>query len=196
MFTLPQLPYTYNALEPYLDAATLEIHHGKHHAAYVKNLNDVLPDKTNANLENILSHLNDLPEAIRIKVRNFGGGHYNHSLFWTYMTPQNSLPAKKLESAITSAFGNLDTFKEKLTSAAVSHFGSGWAWLTAAKTSLNIITTPNQDTPLSIGEIPILGIDVWEHAYYLKFQNRRADFVTAWWNVVNWTEASDRFGQL
>jgi Fe-Mn family superoxide dismutase len=196
MFVLPALPYPVSALEPYLDTATLEIHHGKHHAAYVKNLNDALPDKNDSDLVSILSNLGTLPESLRTKVKNHGGGHANHSLFWTFMTPKSSPPTGKLLLALNSTFGDLEAFKAKFTAAAMGRFGSGWAWLVADKSGLAIVDTANQDSPLSVGQTPLLCLDVWEHAYYLKYQNRRADYITAWWNVVNWAEVSARFGQL
>lgn len=184
MFTLPELPYATNTLEPYIDAQTMEIHHGKHHATYVKNLNDVLPDKTEAELEQIL-RTTDNP-----KVRNNGGGHYNHSLFWQMIIPGGSKLEGKLADAISSTFGNLDGFKEKFTAAALGRFGSGWAWLVTENGQLKIDSSANQDLPAGH---PILGLDVWEHAYYLKYQNRRADYIAAWWNVVNWKFACGRF---
>lgn len=187
MFTLPELTYPTDALEPFIDKLTMEIHHGKHHAAYVKNLNDALPDKTEAELEQIL-RANPDP-----KVRNNGGGHFNHSLFWTLMCPADASgqPEGKLLELITSTFGDLPTFKEKFSGVALGRFGSGWAWLTVKGGQLILEDTPNQDLPTGT---PILGLDVWEHAYYLKYQNRRADYITAWWNVVNWPEVSRRLG--
>lgn len=188
MFTLPELPFATNALEPFIDTQTMEIHHGKHHAAYVKNLNEVLPDVSDSDLLKTLRNLSDLPELIRNKVRNNGGGHYNHSLFWQMLAPATGqLPEGKLLEAINSTFGNLDGFKEKFAAAALSRFGSGWVWLTK---DLKIVDSPNQDLPEGT---PILGLDVWEHAYYLKYQNRRADYVTAWWNVINWPFVCARF---
>lgn len=187
MFTLPELPYAANALEPYIDNQTMEIHHGKHHAAYVKNLNDVLPDKEDKDLEDILKSLDKLPEEIRTKVKNNGGGHYNHSLFWHMMTPGGSPLEGKLLEAINTTFGNVDGFKEKFTAAALGRFGSGWAWLLMDNGQLTIDSSANQDLP--VGKI-LLGLDVWEHAYYLKYQNRRADYIVAWWNVVNWSWVS------
>lgn len=189
MFTLPDLPYPANALEPYIDAQTMEIHHGKHHAAYVKNLNDVLPDKTEAELEQIL-RTTDNP-----KVRNNGGGHYNHSLFWQLMAPPtgSGSPTGKLLQAIDSAFGSLEGFKEKFAAAALGRFGSGWAWLVVRDKRLEIRDTPNQDSPVMEGLIPILGLDVWEHAYYLKYQNRRAEYIEAFWNIINWKFVCGRF---
>jgi Fe-Mn family superoxide dismutase len=193
MFILPDLPYQKSALEPYVDAETMEIHHDKHHAAYVKNLNDVLPEGLDSNLEEILSHLEKLPSDIQSKVRNQGGGHYNHTLFWKFMTPKSAAPETRLLEALNTTFGSKDSFREKFSTAAISHFGSGWAWLVINHKQLDIITTSNQDTPLSQGFVPLLCLDVWEHAYYLKYQNRRADYVQAWFNVINWDEVSMRF---
>lgn len=196
MFHLPDLPYPASALEPYIDTRTMEIHHGLHHAAYVKNLTDALPDKKDSDLLSILGDLSLLPDGIRAKVRNHGGGHYNHSLFWTFMSPEKSLPEKRLLSALTTAFGSLEGFKEKFKAAAMGRFGSGWAWLIAGKSGLSIIDTPNQDSPVMTGQIPLLGIDVWEHAYYLKYQNRRAEYIDAWFNIVSWQQVSSRFAKL
>ena len=193
MFSLPPLPFTPDSLEPYIDTATMEIHHGKHHAAYVKNLNDLLPDKSESDLQEILKNLDKLPEAIRSPVRNHGGGHANHSLFWQLLTPKSSLPGGKLLEAINSVFTNLDGFQEKFTSAALGRFGSGWAWLVVKNGKLEIMDTPKQDTPSSLSFTPILALDVWEHAYYLKYQNRRAEYVAAWWHVVNWAEVNRLF---
>lgn len=189
MFTLPDLLYATNALEPFIDTQTMEIHHGKHHAAYVKNLSEALPDKSEADLEEILKTSKDP------KVRNNGGGHYNHTFFWQMLCPSTSsgLPEGKLLEALNLTFGNLDGFKEKFSAAALGRFGSGWVWLTK---DLKIIDTPNQDNPIMEGKPVILGLDVWEHAYYLKYQNRRADYVTAWWNVVNWKFAASRYESI
>lgn len=192
MFTLPDLPYKSDALEPHIDAQTMEIHHGKHHATYVKNLNDVLPDKTDQDLESILKDLDGLPEAIRTKVRNNCGGHYNHSLFWQMLIPGGSKLEGPLAKAIDTTFGSLDGFKEKLAAAALGRFGSGWAWLVVNRGKLEIVDTPNQDSPITDGKTPLLGIDVWEHAYYLKFQNKRSDYIAAWWNIVNWKFVAER----
>jgi superoxide dismutase, Fe-Mn family len=195
-FTLPNLPYAFNALEPHIDARTMEIHHGKHHAAYVNNLNAAIKDTPldSMSVEDILSGISKHAPA----VRNNGGGHYNHSMFWALMTPGGSKsPTGTLSDAINSTFGNVDEFKNKFASAGATRFGSGWAWLVASGGKLSIGSTPNQDNPLmdvsDIKGTPILGLDVWEHAYYLNYQNRRPDYITAWWNVVNWDEAAKRF---
>lgn len=190
-FSLPPLPYAYDALEPHLDARTMEIHHKKHHQTYVNNLNAALknhPDLLGKSVEQLLSDLDAIPEAVRIAVRNNGGGHYNHLLFWTCMTPRVvAEPTGPLADAITKKFGSFTGFKEQFTTAAVKHFGSGWTWLVKDHADeLSITTTANQDSPVSLGLTPLLALDVWEHAYYLKFQNRRAEFIAAWWNVVNW----------
>lgn len=200
MFTLPDLPYAYNALEPFIDERTMQIHHDKHHAAYVKNLNDALAgheDWLGKSIEEIITDLSAVPEAIRMKVRNNGGGHYNHSLFWTMMAPNPGgarLQAQgDVAAAITKAFGSFEKFQEVFGAAASGRFGSGWAWLVVDGGKLAVADTPNQDSPLTEGKIPLLGIDVWEHAYYLKYQNMRADYIKAWWNVVNWKEVETRF---
>ena len=199
MFTLPDLPYPASALEPYIDTQTMEIHHGRHHAAYVKNLNDALsshPDLSRLDIKDLIIKLDSLPQGIRLAVRNQGGGHLNHSLFWTWLAPQKSSPSSQLLAALNSTFGSLDIFKEKFTASAVAHFGSGWGWLVVKAGQLSLITTPNQDSPLSQGFLPLLGVDVWEHAYYLQYQNRRAEYIEAWFNVINWTEVSGRFARL
>lgn len=196
-FTLPNLPYPFNALEPHIDARTMEIHHGKHHNAYVTNLNNAIAntDADKLSIEEICKNISKYPVA----VRNNGGGHYNHSLFWTIMGPNaGGAPTGALADAITGAFGNFDEFKTKFAAAAAGRFGSGWAWLVVdASKKLQITSTPNQDNPLmDVAEVkgtPILGLDVWEHAYYLNYQNRRPDYIAAWWNVVNWNEAAKRF---
>lgn len=197
MFTVPDLSYPYNALEPHIDERTMQIHHDKHHAAYVKNLNDALighEDLLATPIEDLLKDLSKVPEAVRTKVRNNGGGHANHSLFWQIMAPKaGGEPAGKVASAIHAAFGDFATFQEKFSAAAMGRFGSGWAWLTVKGTTLMIEDSANQDSPLMEGRIPILGLDVWEHAYYLKYQNMRADYIKAWWNVVNWPEVEKRF---
>ncbi len=199
--TLPQLPYEYNALEPHIDATTMEIHHTKHHQTYVNNLNKALEGKSQLeakSLEELISKINGLPDDIRTPVRNNAGGHANHSLFWTIMAPKKGgKPVGDLEKALTQEFGSLEAFKEKFEMAAKNRFGSGWAWLCVAKGKLCVCSTPNQDNPLmDIAEcpgIPILGLDVWEHAYYLKYQNRRPDYVSAFWNVVNWDAVAKNY---
>jgi Fe-Mn family superoxide dismutase len=197
-FTLPKLPYDFNALEPHIDARTMEIHHGKHHQAYVNNLNAAIekhPELADKSLEELVKGWNSLPEDIRGAVRNNGGGHYNHSIFWTIMAAKGGgEPSGALGDAIKKAFGDFAAFKEKLAAAAMGQFGSGWAWLVKTDGGVAVVSTPNQDNPISNGQVPIIGVDVWEHAYYLNYQNRRADYVTAWWNVVNWDEAAKRFG--
>ncbi len=200
-FTLPALPYAHDALEPHIDKMTMEIHHGKHHQAYVTNLNKALesaPDLAGTSLEDLLANnLAAVPEAIRTAVRNNGGGHWNHSLFWNLMGPNaGGVPSGNVGSAITSAFGSFDTFKEKFAAAGVGRFGSGWAWLVKEGSGVAITSTPNQDTPIMEGKKVVLGLDVWEHAYYLKYQNRRPDYIGAWWNVVNWSAVEARFNSL
>jgi len=191
-FTLPALPYAFDALEPHIDKMTMEIHHGKHHNAYVTNLNKALesaPALAGKSLEELLANnCAAVPEAIRTAVRNNGGGHWNHSMFWTIMKPNGGgLPSGDLASAINAAFGSFDTFKEKFNAAAATRFGSGWAWLVKDSSGkLDVYSTANQDCPIMEGKSPIMGLDVWEHAYYLKYQNRRPEYVSAWWNVVNW----------
>lgn len=195
---LPQLPYSYDALEPWIDARTMEIHHGKHHQGYVDNLNKALeqaPDLAET-LEELLGSLEAVPEAIRMAVRNHGGGHFNHSLFWTMMKPGGGALGDMLEDALKKTFGSVDAFKGEFAKAAMGRFGSGWAWLVRdASGVMKITSTANQDTPISEGFTPLLGLDVWEHAYYLKYQNRRAEYVEAWWNVVNWEEVARRMGE-
>ena len=197
--TLPSLPYSFDALEPHIDAQTMEIHHGKHHNAYVTNLNAALekaPELADKPLDELLKDLNSVPEAIRTAVRNNGGGHYNHSQFWQTMGPSaGGAPTGPLGDAINSAFGDFEKFKEQFQAAGVGRFGSGWVWLNNDGGKLSITSTPNQDNPIMDGKpAPILGNDVWEHAYYLKYQNRRPDYLKAWWNVVNWAEVAKRFG--
>ena len=197
-FTLPPLPYDYAALEPHIDEQTMRIHHDKHHAAYVNNLNTALEPHANLqskSIEDLIANIDALPEAIRGPVRNNGGGHYNHTFFWEIMAPGGAKePAGALADAITKGFGGLASFKEQFQKAGVTRFGSGWAWLTVDKTgSLVIESTPNQDSPVMAGKSIVLGCDVWEHAYYLKYQNRRPDYIAAWWNVVNWTVVGKRF---
>ncbi len=197
-FTLPALPYATDALEPHIDKMTMEIHHGKHHNAYVTNLNKALesaPELANKTIEELLANnLAIVPDAIKTAVRNNGGGHWNHSLFWTLMAPKaGGTPSGNLGAAINTAFGSFDAFKEKFAAAGVGRFGSGWAWLIKSGSGVEISSTPNQDSPIMEGKSAILGLDVWEHAYYLKYQNRRPDYIGAWWNVVNWAEAEKRF---
>jgi Fe-Mn family superoxide dismutase len=197
-FSLPALPYAPDALEPHIDKMTMEIHHGKHHQAYITNLNKALesaPDLASKSLEELLANnCAIVPEAIRTAVRNNGGGHWNHSMFWQIMGPgKGGSPVGNLASAINSAFGSFDGFKEKLTAAGVGRFGSGWAWLVKSGSSLEITSSANQDCPVMDGKFPVIGVDVWEHAYYLKYQNRRPDYLGAWWNTVNWQEAEKRF---
>jgi Fe-Mn family superoxide dismutase len=188
-FTLPQLPYAFDALEPHIDATTMQIHHGKHHQTYVNNLNAAIeksPELEGKSLEELMSGINSVPEAVRLAVRNNGGGHWNHSRFWEWLSPQGGEPTGALADALQDSFGGLDKFKEQWAAAGVGRFGSGWVWLLKDGKKLSITSTPNQDNPLMEGKTAILGLDVWEHAYYLKYQNRRPDYITAWWNVVNW----------
>jgi Fe-Mn family superoxide dismutase len=196
MFTLPDLPYDFNALEPYIDARTMEIHHGKHHQAYIDNLNKALekaPALQGKTLEEIVSDLESAPEEVRTAIRNHGGGHYNHSLFWNIMSANGSgQPEGELLEKINSSFGSFDAFKEKFAQAAITRFGSGWGWLSVdGKGGLVAHSTANQDTPLMEGFKPILGIDVWEHAYYLLYQNRRPEYVENFWNVINWEQVAE-----
>ncbi len=198
---LPPLPYAFDALEPHIDARTMEIHHDKHHAAYVNNLNTALeayPDLQKKAVADLLSDLNAVPEMIRAAVRNNGGGHFNHGLYWKWMAAKaGGEPGGALGKAIAQAFGGFAAFKDQFTKAAMGRFGSGWAWLVAdASGALKVVSTANQDTPLADMMKPLLGLDVWEHAYYLKYQNRRADYVGAWWNVVSWAEVDTLFGQI
>jgi len=196
-FTLPNLPYGFDALEPHIDAQTMQIHHGKHHQAYVNNLNAAIekaPELANKSLDDLMRGINGVPESVRTAVRNNGGGHWNHSLFWQIMGPgKGGEPTGKLADAIKSAFGDFAKFKEQFAAAGAGRFGSGWAWLVNDGGKLSITSTPNQDNPLMDGKNAILGLDVWEHAYYLKYQNKRPDYITAWWNVVNWDEVAKRF---
>jgi Fe-Mn family superoxide dismutase len=197
-FTLPALPYAPDALEPHIDKMTMEIHHGKHHNAYVTNLNKALesaPDLASKSLEELLANnCAIVPEGIRTAVRNNGGGHWNHSMFWQILGPKaGGAPVGHLSTAIHGAFGSFDTFKEKFAAAATTRFGSGWAWLIKTASGVEIISTANQDCPIMEGKFPVIGLDVWEHAYYLKYQNRRPDYIGAWWSVVNWHEAEKRF---
>jgi len=196
-FTLPALPYDFAALEPSIDARTMEIHHDKHHAGYVNNLNAALekaPELQSKSLDDLLQHLDSVPESIRTAVRNNAGGHWNHSMFWEIMSPKGGgEPTGKLADAIMKSFGDFATFKTQFADAAAKRFGSGWAWLVKDGNKLSITSTPNQDTPVMEKKHPILGVDVWEHAYYLKYQNKRPDYVKAWWDVVNWPEVGRRF---
>jgi Fe-Mn family superoxide dismutase len=196
-FELPTLPYAYDALEPYIDARTMEIHHTKHHQTYITNLNgavDKAPELQGKSVEQLIGDLNAVPESVRLVVRNHGGGTYNHTLFWEIMGPRmGGTPGGDLAKAIDAAFGSFEAFKDEFTKAANGRFGSGWAWLVKKANGLSVVSTANQDSPLSEGLAPILGIDVWEHAYYLNYQNRRADYVSAWWNVVNWDAVAQKF---
>jgi Fe-Mn family superoxide dismutase len=196
MHSVPPLPYAFDALEPHIDARTMEIHHDKHHAAYVTNLNKALeahPDLASKSVEELLRGFESVPESIRTAVRNHGGGHANHSLFWTVMGPGGGgAPSGDLAKALDEAFGSFEALKEKLTNAASGQFGSGWGWLVVAGGKLEVIARPNQDSPLAEGKTPILGIDVWEHAYYLKYQNKRPDYLAAWWNTVQWPAVAER----
>jgi Fe-Mn family superoxide dismutase len=195
-FTLPALPYAFDALEPHIDAQTMQIHHGKHHQAYVNNLNAAIekaPELAGRSLDDLMKSINTVPEAVRTAVRNNGGGHWNHSMFWEIMGPgKGGEPTGKLADGIKSAFGDFTKFKEQFAAAAAGRFGSGWAWLINDGGKLSIMSTPNQDNPLMEGKNALLGLDVWEHAYYLKYQNRRPDYVTAWWNVVDWGKVASR----
>ena len=197
-FTVPPLAYAFDALEPYIDKMTMEIHHDKHHGAYVTNVNKALesaPDLANKTIEELLANnCAIVPEAIKTAVRNNGGGHINHSMFWTIIGPKaGGEPVGNLAAAINSPFGSFATFKEKFGTAATTRFGSGWAWLIKDSGKIDVTSTANQDSPLMEGKWPVLGLDVWEHAYYLKYQNRRPEYIAAWWNVVNWHEAEKRF---
>ena len=199
MFEVPALPYSFDALEPHIDARTMEIHHDKHHAAYVNNLNKALdghPDLQQKSIEDLLRGIDKVPEAIRTAVRNNGGGHANHSLFWQVMGPGGGgKPGGALASAIDRDFGGFDAFKEKMTAAGVGQFGSGWSWLAWSGGKLEVFGRPNQDSPYMEGKQPLLGVDVWEHAYYLKYQNRRPDYLAAWWHTVNWQAVEERFAK-
>jgi Fe-Mn family superoxide dismutase len=195
-YTLPPLPYAPDALEPHIDKQTMEIHHGKHHQTYINNLNAALekhPDLQTKSVEDLIRGINTVPEDIRTAVRNNGGGHANHSMFWQIMGPHaGGQPTGAIADAITSSFGGFDAFKEQVAKAGAGRFGSGWAWVIDQGGKLVIESTANQDSPLMEGKKPVLGIDVWEHAYYLKYQNRRPDYISAWWNVVNWNEVNKR----
>jgi Fe-Mn family superoxide dismutase len=194
-YVLPDLPYPFDALEPHIDAQTMEIHHDKHHGTYVTNVNNALEGSELADLpiEELLQQLDRVPEDKRTAVRNNGGGHYNHSLFWTSMSPDGGgEPGGDLAGAIDSAFGSFSDFQSQLKAAGLGRFGSGWAWLIHDGSGLAILSTANQDNPISDGKTPLLGVDVWEHAYYLRYQNRRPDYIDAWWNVVNWSKVAER----
>ena len=195
---VPALPYDFNALEPHIDERTMQIHHGKHHAAYVAKLNGALeghPDLASKSVEDLIADLSSVPESIRGAVRNNGGGHANHSMFWQVMGPRaGGAPTGKVADAINSSFGSYDSLKEKISAAGAGRFGSGWAWVVDTGNTLEVTSTPNQDTPVMEGKKPILGIDVWEHAYYLNYQNRRPDYISAWFNVINWDEVNRRLG--
>jgi Fe-Mn family superoxide dismutase len=195
-FTLPQLPYAFDALEPHIDATTMQIHHGKHHQTYVNNLNAAIekaPELADKSIDQLMREIDKVPEAVRTAVRNNGGGHWNHSMFWEIMSPDGGQPTGAVADAIHDSFGGLDKFKEQWGAAGTGRFGSGWVWLLNDGGKLSITSTPNQDNPLMEGKTPLLGLDVWEHAYYLKYQNRRPDYIAAWWNVVNWKEVGKRF---
>ncbi|MGH2693787.1 MAG: superoxide dismutase [Actinomycetota bacterium] len=197
-YKLPDLPYDYSALEPHIDAKTMEIHHTKHHQTYIDKVNAALEGTEFADkpIEEVIRNLNKIPTDKHTAVRNHGGGHINHSLFWTIMSPDGGgEPSGALGVAINDAFGSFKEFRDKFAEAGVNQFGSGWAWLVLDGGRLDVISTPNQDSPISDGKTPILGLDVWEHAYYLKYQNKRPDYIEAWWNVVNWGEVSRRFDE-
>lgn len=196
--TLPALPYAYTALEPHFDAQTMEIHHTKHHQTYIDKLNAALekhPELQTKTVEELVADLDLVPEDIRTAVRNHGGGHLNHSMFWESLSANGGEPTGELEKTLTQAFGSIEEFKAKFTEKATLQFGSGWAWLVKDGDTLAVVSTPNQDNPVTDGKTPILGLDVWEHAYYLKYQNRRAEFIKAFWNVVNWSEVARRLNQ-
>ena len=196
-FELPQLPYAFDALEPHIDARTMEIHHDKHHNTYVQGLNGALEGKSEfdgKSVEEIIANLDAVPEEVRTAVRNNGGGHANHSLFWTLLTPNGKgAPEGELAAAIDAKFGSFDAFKEQFANAAKTRFGSGWAWLSVANGELEISSTPNQDSPIMEGKTPVLGLDVWEHAYYLNYQNVRPNYIAAFWNVVNWDKVAELY---
>ncbi|PZX07213.1 Fe-Mn family superoxide dismutase [Psychrobacillus insolitus] len=196
-YELPELPYAYDALEPHIDKETMNIHHTKHHNTYITNVNNALADQAELqgkSVEELIANLDAVPEAIRTAVRNNGGGHANHSLFWQILSPNGGgNPTGELATAIDAKFGSLDAFKEEFAKAATTRFGSGWAWLSVANGELEVSSTANQDSPIMEGKTPLLGLDVWEHAYYLNYQNRRPDYIGSFWNVVNWDEVSKRF---
>jgi superoxide dismutase, Fe-Mn family len=196
-FELPQLPYAYDALEPHIDKETMNIHHTKHHNTYVTNLNNALQGNEELlakSVEEVIANLDAVPESARTAVRNNGGGHANHSLFWQILSPNGGgAPTGELADAISSKFGSFESFKEEFAKAATTRFGSGWAWLSVSNGEIEVSSTPNQDSPIMEGKTPILGLDVWEHAYYLNYQNRRPDYIASFWNVVNWDEVSKRY---
>ena len=196
MFTLPELPYSYDALAPYISADIQHLHHSAHHATYVKNLNTALekyPDWQNKSIEDIIKSLDTVPDDVKTVVRNNGGGHYNHSMFWQMMSPKGGGdPSGTLLDKIQHSFGDLQTFRDQFTQGATKVFGSGWQWLVLDKGNLKLLSTPNQDSPLSQGKIPLLGLDVWEHAYYLQYYNKRVDYIAAWWHIVNWDDVAKR----
>lgn len=198
-FELPNLPYGFDALEPHIDTATMQIHHGKHHQAYVNNLKaavDKTPELAGKSLDQLVKGVNDVPESVRTAVRNNGGGHWNHSMFWKWMAPNaGGQPDGEVGRAINDSFGGFEKFKEQWAAAGAGRFGSGWVWLLNNGGKLSITSTPNQDNPLMEGKNAILGLDVWEHAYYLRYQNRRPDYITAWWNVVNWKAVGNAFSR-
>jgi Fe-Mn family superoxide dismutase len=197
-YQLPDLPYDYSALEPHIDARTMEIHHTKHHKTYVDKLNAAIEGHSDLeydNVDDLLKNFDKVPEDIKGAVRNHGGGHSNHSLFWTIMGPDGGgEPSGNVASAIDESFGSFKEFRDKFNAAATNHFGSGWAWLVSDGGKLDVISLPNQDSPLITGKTPILGLDVWEHAYYLKYQNKRPDYIEAWWNTINWSGVGQRLG--
>jgi Fe-Mn family superoxide dismutase len=198
-YTVPPLPYAYEALEPHIDKQTMEVHHDKHHQAYVDKVNAALEGTSlaDAPIEDVLRKLSDVPDEVRTAVRNNGGGHYNHTLFWESMSPNGGgEPSGALAEAISSAFGSFAAFQAKLKEAGVNQFGSGWSWLVHDGSGLAILATPNQDNPISTGATPLLGVDVWEHAYYLRYQNRRPDYIDAWWNTVDWNKVAERFSAV
>ena len=200
-YELPKLPYNYDSLEPYIDSQTMEIHHSKHHQGYVTKLNSALekhPDLQEKPLEDILKSIESVPSDIKVAVRNNGGGHYNHSLFWEIMGPaKNQKPDGELAEAISKNFGDFEKFKEEFSNGATGIFGSGWAWLVLSLSKdLKVITTSNQDNPIMNNQLPVLGLDVWEHAYYLKYQNKRPDYIQNWWNVVNWDKVDEKYKKL
>jgi superoxide dismutase, Fe-Mn family len=198
-YSLPDLPYDYSALEPHIDARTMEIHHTKHHQTYVDKLNAAIEGRSDLqydNVDDLLKNFDSVPEDVKTPVRNHGGGHSNHSLFWTIMAPDaGGEPTGDVAAAIDEAFGSFKEFQEKFNATATNHFGSGWAWLVLDGGKLDVINLPNQDSPLMTGKTPVLGLDVWEHAYYLKYQNKRPDYIEAWWNVVNWDAVNQRLTQ-